>query len=275
MLDETLSRLAILTAANETKIRIGLVTDNVHPGGDYRVKVKLVDSQSEESKQIELDWCRIATFGAGPGGRGAFVLPEVGDEVLVAFINGDINQPIIIGTLWNGKDEPAYSNKDAKSKTDRYSSNDEKFRGPVKANGNDIRSFSSRAKHELIFNDNANGPRVTLQSGKKHRIVLDDKDNEPTQIEICDGKDENYILIDTRNKKITIESKTGDIVLKAKETVRIEANEIEMKSKQQTSCEAQNYKVEAKSKIEIKANGQINIEASGPLIEKGKPINLN
>ena len=64
---------------------------------------------------------------------------------------------------------------------------------------------------------------MALHTKQKHRIVLDDKDNEPTQIEIYDGKEENYILIDTKNKKITIESKTGDMLLKCKEKFTVEA----------------------------------------------------
>ena len=88
-----------------------------------------------------------------------------------------------------------------------------------------------------MFNDNANEPRVALHTKQKHRIVLDDKNNEPTQIEIYDGKEENYILIDTKNKKITIESKPGDMLLKCKETFTVEAKEIKMKSDQNTTLD--------------------------------------
>jgi len=47
----------------------------------------------------------VATLMAG-GGRGSWIMPEIGDEVLVAFEQGDINHPFIIGFLWNGKDKP-------------------------------------------------------------------------------------------------------------------------------------------------------------------------
>lgn len=50
-------------------------------------------------------WAPVAAPMAG-GGRGAHFMPEVGDEVVVAFDRGDTNHPHIIGYTWNGKDAP-------------------------------------------------------------------------------------------------------------------------------------------------------------------------
>ena len=50
-------------------------------------------------------WAPVATLMAG-GGRGAWFMPELGDEVLVAFNQDDVAHPHIIGFLWNGKDSP-------------------------------------------------------------------------------------------------------------------------------------------------------------------------
>ena len=187
--------------------------------GDYRVKIKFATLGGSAGSGQEEDsfWCRISTFGAGKGGNGMFSLPEKDDEVLVCCVDGDINQSVIVGTMWNGVDKPSMANKDATSPTQRFNKDHADYRGQADAKKNDIRSFSSRANHELIFNDNASNPRVTMMSGCKHRIVLNDEGNQPTKIEIYDGKEENYILINTKEKKITIESKTGDILIKAKE----------------------------------------------------------
>jgi uncharacterized protein involved in type VI secretion and phage assembly len=82
-------------------VYVAIVTNN-NAEDDYgQVKVKypwMDDSQ-------ESFWARIA----GPGGgkqRGLYFLPEVDDEVLVAFEQGDFNHPYIIGGLYNGKDAP-------------------------------------------------------------------------------------------------------------------------------------------------------------------------
>jgi phage baseplate assembly protein gpV len=50
-------------------------------------------------------WARVAVPFAGPD-RGAFLLPDVGDEVVVVFVNGDARHPLVIGSLWNGTQKP-------------------------------------------------------------------------------------------------------------------------------------------------------------------------
>ena len=57
-------------------------------------------------------WARVATMMAGRN-RGTLFVPDVGDEVLVAFERGDLRLPYVIGALWNGKDKPPVSSADA------------------------------------------------------------------------------------------------------------------------------------------------------------------
>lgn len=259
-----------LATSNVWGMVVGIVTNIVHDNGDYRIKVRLPTLPNGGQSGEESWWARIVTFGAGKD-RGTFWLPEVEDEVLVGFVNGDINQPVIMGTFWNGVDKPIYSNKDAAGKV-----TDAGFQGKNEAKKNDLRVMRSRVGHQFIFNDNADEPRVALHSAKKHRIVLDDKDNAPTKIEIYDGKEENYILIDTKNKKITIEAKTGDMLLKCKETFTVEAKEIKMKSDQNTKLEVgQNFEMKASSNMTIKASGAGDIESSDAMTIKGSKVNIN
>ena len=252
---------------------VGIVTNIVNDQGDYRAKVRfpwLPNGTSSGTSSEESTWCRIISYMAGKD-RGVFWLPEVEDEVLVAFLHGDINDPVIIGGLWNGKEAPIYSNKDASGKV-----TDVGFQGKHEAKKNDLRAFRSRVGHQLIFNDNASEPRVALHSHQKHRIVLDDKDNAPTQIEIYDGKEENYILIDTKNKKITIESKSGDMLLKCKETFTVQAKNIEMKSDENTKLTVgKNFEMKASSNMTIKASGSGDIESSDAMTLKGSKVNIN
>ncbi len=67
--------------------------------------VKLSFSWLMDSANNESNWARVAVPFAG-NDRGAWFMPQVADEVLVVFLNGNINQPIVIGSLWNGKDRP-------------------------------------------------------------------------------------------------------------------------------------------------------------------------
>jgi uncharacterized protein involved in type VI secretion and phage assembly len=256
---------------------IGIVTDNACGDVpafdlDYRVKVKFPWINDTDQSA----WARIATPMASAGGVGVFFLPEIDDEVLVTFVNGDFNHPVVIGCLWNGKDKPAFGNKEGKTKTTRYHNGDAKFLGKADAKKNDVRSISTRKKHELIFNDNASEPRVTIASGQKHRIVLDDKGNEPLKIEIYDGKEENYILIDTKNKKITIESKTGEMLLKAKTKIRLECETLETDSTKETKLKVgTNFTMEASSNMKLQASGTGEVKSNGQMTIKGATVNIN
>ena len=80
---------------------VGQVTDIADPDGMFRVKVSL----PWLSDDYESWWARVAQPGAGSG-RGLAWLPEVGDEVLVAFGHGDVRAPYVIGGLYNGVDTP-------------------------------------------------------------------------------------------------------------------------------------------------------------------------
>ena len=91
---------------------VAKVTDD--PEGECRVTLRFpfFDGATAES-----DWCRVVQPYAG-NGYGAVFVPEVGDEVLVAFVHGDMRFPIVLGGLYNGVDKPP---------TDRTASKDQKM----------------------------------------------------------------------------------------------------------------------------------------------------
>ena len=80
---------------------VGLVTNNNDPDGMGRVRVKYPSlSDNEESA-----WARIATPSAG-NARGLLMMPQVQEEVIVGFEHGDTRRPIVVGSLFNGRDKP-------------------------------------------------------------------------------------------------------------------------------------------------------------------------
>lgn len=80
------------------------VTDIKDPDGQGRVRVKLPWSPDSGGAAYEA-WARIATLFAG-NKRGSWFIPDVDDEVLVAFEHGDPRRPYVLGGLWNGSDRP-------------------------------------------------------------------------------------------------------------------------------------------------------------------------
>jgi len=80
-----------------------VVIDNVDPDNRGRVKVRL--GQMGAGEKASETWARIATLMAGDN-RGTWFIPDVKDEVLVAFDAGDIRRPYVIGALWNDTSSP-------------------------------------------------------------------------------------------------------------------------------------------------------------------------
>ncbi len=80
---------------------VGIVTNNNDPEQAGRVRVKYPSlSDSEESA-----WARVASFSAG-NARGGLMLPQPDEEVIVGFEHGDARRPVVLGSLFNGKDKP-------------------------------------------------------------------------------------------------------------------------------------------------------------------------
>lgn len=83
-------------------VQLAQVTSVKDREGLNRVQVELL-SHSGSPQQEGTLWARVATPFAGAN-KGAFFMPDVGDEVVVSFINGDSRYPVILGSLWNGRD---------------------------------------------------------------------------------------------------------------------------------------------------------------------------
>ena len=166
---------------NTFGIVIGLVTSNNDPDKLGRVRVKFPWRANED----ESFWARIISPMTG-NDRGMVFYPEVGDEVLVAFEQGDINHPYILGGLWNGKDKPPETNDDGK---------------------NNIRLIKSRSGHEIIFNDDNTTmkEKIEIHTKKGHKILLDDSAG-GEKIEVVDKSGNNKITIDSMQNSINIES---------------------------------------------------------------------
>lgn len=130
---------------------IGIVTDNQDPDGHARVKVKYPWLSPDHASH----WARVVSVGAGPD-RGVQFLPEINDEVLVGFEQGDVHHAYVLGGLWNGQDKPPCDTNTAVSG------------GKVQR-----RVIRSRAGHTITVDDKDGGGGITIEDAKGNKIVLD------------------------------------------------------------------------------------------------------
>ena len=132
---------------------VAQVTDVDDPDKQGRVKV----SFPWLADDYESWWARVTQLGAGPD-RGAVWLPEVNDEVLVAFDHGDSRMPYVVGQLWNGVDTPPLGDGLVDGTT-----------GAVKRRG-----FVSRLGHRLVFlDDDSKSGIAALTADDALKIALD------------------------------------------------------------------------------------------------------
>ena len=121
------------------------VVDNRDPDGLGRVLVRVSAPTDVLAGDL---WARVATMMAGRN-RGTWFVPEVGDEVLVAFERGDVKEAYVIGALWNAKSRPpAESPADVKLIRSR--------------NGITLRIRDDRNNNALVL-ETPGGQRITLQ----------------------------------------------------------------------------------------------------------------
>jgi len=202
---------------------VALVTDNNDPNNGARVKLKFpwLDDNYES------DWARITQLGAGPD-SGAHFIPEVNDEVLVAFEFGDIRRPFVVGSLYNGQDKPKLGNGLFDN-------------GKVKRRG-----FISRKGHQFIFFDDANKAGLAfISSDGKLKISLNETNSE---IHISSG---GKVHVESQ-QDMTLESK-GDLKLSAQKGITLEAqNKLDLKGSAGAT-------LDGGPQLEVKASGQLKV----------------
>jgi phage baseplate assembly protein gpV len=197
--------------------------------------------------QIESGWLRVVTIGGGAD-RGFFVMPEVGDEVLVSFHDGDIRTGYVIGGLYNGTNKPP--------------------RVAEAINDSNVheRIWKSRSGHEIAFGDESGKEFVQIKTKADEMVVRLDVPNKVLKITGEDVTIEN-------TGKITIKS-TGEVSIKSDGDLKMEAMNINLKAQQNVKVEGLQVSVNGQTGAEVKG-AKVDINAQGPATVKGNPIMLN
>lgn len=200
-------------------LQVGIVTAlEGDPEGEFRVQVRMPLIDKSEGV-----WARVALLDAGDN-RGSFFRPEIGDEVVLAFLNDDPRNPVILGMLHSSaKPSPV-----------------------TPADDNHEKGFVTRSEMKLMFDDDKK--IITIETPNGNKITISDED----------GKIE---LIDENNNKMTMDSggvlmeSVSDIVIKSTGDVSIEGTNVNVKANAQ-------LKAEGSAGAEVSSGGMTEVKGS-------------
>jgi phage protein D len=227
---------------------IGVVTNNRDPEEMGRVRVKFPWLSDRE----ESAWARVVSPTAGSR-RGLFWLPEVDDEVLVAFEHGDVHRPFVVGALWNGQDKTPMNASEAVG-------------GDGKVNK---RIVKSRSGHTILLDDTSGAEEITIvDKTGNNKIVLHSPDN---SMRIAVQGD---LTIEAQGK-ITLKAQRG-VDVSSQADVKVDAVQgVDVSSKAKVTVAGQGG-AELSSAVEAKVKGSmVGIEGSGTVTVQGALIKLN
>lgn len=225
-------------------VRIGIVTDNEDPEDLGRVKLRFPWREVDD----ESPWARIAAPMAGDS-CGAYFLPEIGDEVLVAFAGGDVHRPFVLGSLWNGSATPPRRNADGE---------------------NAVRTIESPHGHRVVLDDSEDAPEVRVETSDGHRLRLG-----ADRLTLEDASGDNSVEIDPDSDAVSIA---------ADERIDLSAPTVAITGDESVVVEGtRDVTVESDSTVDLTSRGQfrvssvglLKLNASGPLTASGSLIKLN
>ena len=191
-------------------VTIGIVTNTKDPDRLGRVKVKLPWLADD----VESNWARVLAPMAG-NQRGFYFLPEVDDEVLIAFEHGDPACPYVLGGLWNGRDKPPETNSDGR---------------------NDVRVLRSRSGHviRLVDKDGAEKIEIVDKAGK-NSVVISSADGTVTITGDAD------VVVEAKKGTLTLRGK--DVAISAQQGVTIEGATVATKAKAELTVKGNIVKI--------------------------------
>ena len=232
-------------AASGGGVVIGQVSDNRDP--EDLGRVRLLFPWLDDG--FVSDWARTVQPGAG-GERGALVVPEVGDEVLVAFEHGSFQRPYVVGGLYNGVDKPKSMDVPL-----------------IDSNSGEVnhRSFVSRTGHTLAFVEAATGANaIRIRSGDG-KLTLD-LDQTGTTITV---KSDGTVTVEAKNG-VTVDSGTGtlnltgkDVKISAKSGVKVDGGtgDVDVSSGTGVKLTGTTVSVNGSASTEVKGGATCSISA--------------
>ena len=144
----------------QTAIVVGPKGEEIYTEEHGRVKVQFHWDREGKRDENSSCWIRVSQAWAGPG-WGAMYIPRIGQEVMVDFIEGDPDRPIITGRVYHGTNKPPYSLPDEKTKS------------TIKSDS----SLGGGGSNEIRFEDKKGEEEIYLHGQKDWNILIENNKN--------------------------------------------------------------------------------------------------
>jgi type VI secretion system secreted protein VgrG len=257
----------------QTAIVVGKSGEEIWTDQYGRVKVKFHWDQSTAQDETSSCWIRVAQPWAGQQ-WGGFFLPRIGQEVIISFLDGNPDRPIITGSVYNGQQTPPYGLPDEQTKSTIKSNSSKGGSG-----FNELRFDDKQGSEEVFFqaqkdmNINILGDQaITVANNRKVTVTGDETHTNSGKFTHTVNSD--YVLNISGNLKIQV---SGAVSIESGTTFDIKAGTA-LTNKSGTSLTNQagtSMSNEAQMSISSKATAQHSIESSGVLELKGSLVKIN
>ena len=257
----------------QTAIVVGKSGEEIWTDKYGRIKVMFHWDRDAEADEKSSCWIRVSQSWAGKN-WGSIQIPRVGQEVLVDFIHGDPDRPIVIGSVYNGSAMPPYdlpANATMSGVKSRSSKGGDGF--------NEIR-FEDKKDEEQIFIHGQKNQDINIKNdcfetiGNDKHLVVENNHNEEVKADHVEkiGKDRQLSVTGKELKKVT-----GDLALTVDgDVAEVFKKNHSMQVTDDSNIKGSNICIEATDNITLKVGGSsISIEAGGITIKTDSDIELD
>ncbi len=259
-----------LARGPETAVVVGPDGEEIHVDNYGRIKVQFHWDRIGRGDDHSSCWIRVAQTG----GLGNIIIPRVGHEVLVDFIAGDPDRPIVVGRVFNADHMPIYALPDHKTRAVWRSKTYQRTDSNTPGDAKDYDGGVKPAANEIRFEDKTGDEEFYLHAEKNMNIVVrycgSRKVGKDDTLEI--GNDQKITVHNDRtelvegNETITIKKNRTEEV-KANESIKIHGNRDTKITGNDTSKIDGNLKIDVVGGIDISANTHIKLTVGGSTIE--------
>lgn len=249
IIDDIAQKQIIKTELGDNRlagVTIGIVAKKYSKDMPGRVCVQ-IPVRDEEANVLQ--WARIAMPSAGKK-WGTYFLPEIGDQVLLAFEEGNMDKPYILGCVYGDNNS---------------------YLGKIADEDNQHKCITTKNGNRISFYDNKEGEgekdKISIETAKETcKVILD---NEKQSILISDKKNSNSM-------EMKLES--GEIKVKSEKKLTLEIGDIKVILNGESgkiSIDCNKFTLKASDGIKLESDSKVNVKGGGTTIEGSSSLKMS